>query len=179
MAERTSIGIGEMSRPPAAQFETVGDRCKGKIVSLSVEQQTNMDTGQLMFWQDGRPREMVVLVLSDNGELASLYARGGNFKVASGEGVALWNAITEAAAAAGATDIEMGATLEVVHSGLGTKEGGKNPPKLYRARYTKPPKAAVATDRLFSDDEGEDTALAPAAAAPAPTRSLFEDEEGF
>lgn len=148
-----SLPLSELKSSPSISFENVGDRVAGVIESVSRKQQTHFETGELLSWSNGDPRMLTFIVIrKDDGEEGALYARGGSFEVASGEGTSLEGAIVEAAIAAGATALEKGARLEVVHSGLSKRVSGKNPAKLYRAKYT-PATAAVPLSDLFTPSE--------------------------
>jgi hypothetical protein len=150
MAE--SMDLSELSNPAAVKFESVGDRVAGRIIDVSQQPQTDIETGEPLYFTSGKPRLQLVIVLEIDGESRSLYAKGGTYEVASGEGTSLQNAITEAAKAAGAKSLDAGATLEVVHTGLGKKTNPAfSAPRLFRARYS-PPVASVPLDGLFSDD---------------------------
>jgi len=135
-----------------ATLANVGDRVAGTIVSVRRAQQTDLDTGSPLTWSDGNPRMMTVVVIrKDDGEEGALYARGGNFEVVTGEGTSLEGAIVDAVTTVGASSIDAGARLEVVHSGLGKRSSAaKNPPKLYRAKYT-PAASSMAVSDLFSE----------------------------
>ena len=69
----------------SAKFDYPGDTVTGKIVSADVRQQTDMDSGEPLFWPDGKPRNQLVLALQtseqdsdeDDGR-RSVYIRGGN-----------------------------------------------------------------------------------------------------
>lgn len=156
MTQDQGISISELTRPPAAKFEDVGDRVKGVITRAARQQQTDLDTGELMVWANGDPRmQTVIAVQQADGTEVTLYARGGNYTVETGEGTAMEKAIVDAVVAAKADAIKVGATLEVVHSGLGkAAKRGVNQPKLYRARYVPPaaPDTEVPVSGLFSDD---------------------------
>lgn len=146
-----SLPIGDLIASPAVKFEAVGDRVAGTITSVRRQQQTDFDTGEALTWSNGDPRMMTVVRMEINGEERALYARGGKYEAVEGEGTSLEAAIVDAVVAAGGTSIAKGATLEVVHSGLGKPpKRGANAPKLYRAKYT-PPTESVAISDLFSD----------------------------
>ena len=127
----------------SAKFENVGDTLKGVIVSAEVAQQTDPDNGTPKKWDDGRPvMQLIVTVQTDLREedgddgQRRIYAKGGNYEVASGKGSAMLVAIREAIKKAGASKIAEGATLTVQHSGLGVKKKAAfNAPKLYVAKY--------------------------------------------
>lgn len=136
----------------SAKFDDVGDKVTGVILTAEVAQQTDPETGTPKTWNDGRPVMQLVITLQtderdgddDDGQ-RRLYAKGGNYEVASGKGTALLPAVREAVKKAGAKGIEPGARLTVQHSGLGTKKKAAfNAPKLYVAKYE--PGAAAPID---------------------------------
>lgn len=152
-----SIPLSDLARPPAAKFDNIGERAKGTIAKVSREQQTDLDTGQALVWPDGKPRLQLVVTLDvADGSQLCLYAKGGKFDAETGEGVSMEQAIVDAVKAAGDDAVRVGALLEVVHSGLGKRPSpGKNPPKLYRAQYTKPTAGVPiggGSSGLFSDE---------------------------
>ena len=147
-----SIDISTLASSPAAKFDAVGDMVKGRIEGVRQAQQTSIDTGEPLTFSDGTPRMQLVIRLDVDGETKTLYAKGGNYDVASGEGTSMQQAIVDAVMGAGASRIETGATLAVVHSGLGKKTNAAfSAPKLYRAEY-RPPVEAVPIAGLFSDE---------------------------
>ena len=126
----------------SAKFEAIGDLVKGRILSAEPRQQTTPE-GALKTWSDGKPMMQLVITLQtdlhdeddDDGQRA-VYAKGGKYKVASGKGTSMLEAIREAVKRAGAKGIDIGATLTVQHSGLGDKTApAYSAPKLYVAKY--------------------------------------------
>lgn len=130
----------------AARFDAVGDFIKGRIVSADERQQTDVETGEKLTWADGSPRMQWVITLAtdlrddaDDDGLRTVYAKGGNFTAATGEGKSMQSAIRDAVADAKAKVIAEGGTLTVKHSGLGEKKNkAYSAPKLYVAKYTPP-----------------------------------------
>lgn len=141
-------------------FEEVGDSVEGEILSCEIRQQTSVDTGELLTFSDGSPRKQLVVTLQtklhdndDDDGIRTVYAKGGRYDVATGEGTSMRDAIAEAVKSTSASAIEEGGTLVVAFTGLGVKKSkGQNAPKLYTAGYRKP-KASVAASALFSDGE--------------------------
>jgi len=142
----------------AAKFEEVGDMVAGEILNVDVTQQTDMDTGTPLTWSDGRPREQLVIALQtelheddeDDG-VRRIYAKGGNYEVASGKGKAMKDAIADALRKVGAKSIDEGGFLRVAYTGVGKKTNrGYSAPKLYTASY-EAAKASVAVGDLFED----------------------------
>jgi len=67
---------------PAIKFETIGDKYTGQVIDKELRQQTDLDTGELQFWNDGRAKMMAVLTLQvqdpteeDDGK-RNLFVRG-------------------------------------------------------------------------------------------------------
>jgi hypothetical protein len=143
----------------AAPFDEVGDEVKGTITDVVVNQQTDMETGAPLTWTDGSPRMQLVVSLQtgeradDNDDgIRRIYAKGGNYEVASGTGTSMKNAIADALKKVGATSIDEGGVLRVAYTGVGKKTNrGFSAPKLYRATY-EAPKASVKAEDLFSEE---------------------------
>jgi hypothetical protein len=65
---------GGASGPPSVKFPTVGTTFTGTAISEEVQQQRDFTTGDLQFWNDGKPKWQVVLTCSDaDGELHRLF----------------------------------------------------------------------------------------------------------
>lgn len=147
------IGGGSKAFP----FNEVGDKVSGVITSVSRKQQTSYDGKELLTWDDGSPRLLTYIELQtdlregdDDEGIRSLWAKGGNFEVASGSGQAMEKAIVDAVKKTGARSIDEGAKLTVAFSGLGkTTTRGYQPPKLFVAKY-EPPTQSVSDDDLFA-----------------------------
>lgn len=110
---------------PSAKFETIGDTVTGRIITSESRQQTDMDTGELLFWNDGRPRMQVLITLEQpDGDDVRLYVKGN-----------MQNAIKKALRDSDAKLLP-GGTLTVTYTGDGepTKRGW-NAPKQYTAVY--------------------------------------------
>lgn len=138
----------------SAKFENVGDRIEGTIVSAEVKPQTDIETGEIKRWSDGKPVEQWVISLQtdlreadDDDGIRTLYAKGGRFDAASGSGQSMMEAIK---AAASGKPIEEGGTLTVMYSGQGKKKNvAYSAPKLYKAKYAAP---AIKTADLDDND---------------------------
>ncbi|MGH3965744.1 MAG: hypothetical protein ACRDRY_21245 [Pseudonocardiaceae bacterium] len=106
-----------------------------------VAQQTDFDTGEPMFWPDGRPKNQVIvpgtvtqgLEGPDDDGNRRLYIKG-----------YMQNAVSAALKAVGAKVPEAGGVLTVTYSQDGQKQGRRQPPKLYTATYTPPSPVAEA-----------------------------------
>lgn len=145
----------------AAKFDEVGDTVVGTITDAKLQQQTSLEDNTPLTWNDGSPRMQLVITLQtdqrdpekeDDDGLRRIYAKGGQYEVASGSGSSMKDAIADALKKAKAKSIEEGATLTVAFTGEGKKKNrGHNAPKLYKAKYEAPSKAAVSTQDLFDD----------------------------
>lgn len=141
----------------SAKFETMGDMVKGTVIDCSLQQQTSMDDNKPLFWDNGDPRMQLVIKLQtderdpdiENDEgVRSLYAKGGNFEVAQGQGKAMKTAIADAVKTSGAK-LREGGKLQVAYTGEGKKTNrGYAAPKLFTAKY-EGPVSSVETSDLF------------------------------
>jgi hypothetical protein len=131
----------------SASFKNEKDMVWGDVVHSEVRQQTDFDSGELLFWNDGKPRLQLVISLQteeqddeeDDG-VRKVYAKGNMLK-----------AIRAAIAKAGARGIENGGKLAVQYVGDGPKPPRGFPPKLYGAKY-EPPVYSTA----LPDDPGDE-----------------------
>jgi hypothetical protein len=151
-----SIPLTDLQNSPSAKFEDIGDKYSGTIVSLNERPQTDLMTGAVKTFVDGTPMtQWVITIEQPDGEVYSLYAKGGRPKSCSaGDGESMLSAIGTAVRAAGATSLDVGGQLAVAHTGLGEVRQGMNPMKLYKAQYKAPaPKnSSIPAGDLFSDE---------------------------
>ena len=68
---------------PTATFKEINDEVRGKVVGVEVREQRDIDTGEILRWQDGRPKQMAIVLLEtheptdeDDSGLHNLYVRG-------------------------------------------------------------------------------------------------------
>jgi hypothetical protein len=116
----------------AAKFPSPGTTVSGSVVrEPEVAQQTEFGTGRPLFWDDGKPRNQLVVQIqtdqrddSEDDGIRSIYIKGKS----------LTNAVREAVKAAGAPGLEVGGVLTITYTGDGKAERGM-PPKLYTAEY--------------------------------------------
>ena len=142
----------------AAKFDNLGDIVEGTITDVKLSQQTSMETNEPLTWSDGSPRMQLVISLQttdrsdDNDDgVRRVFAKGGNYEVASGRGKSLKDAIGDAVKVAGVRSIDEGGILKIGYTGEGKKTNrGYSAPKLYVASY-KPPVQSVAAEDLFGD----------------------------
>lgn len=143
----------------AFQFENIGDICHGTVISAEIRQQTSME-GEALVWADGTPRKQLVIVVQtdeisdeDDGQ-RTLFAKGGRFEVATGEGTSMRDAIADAMRLAQAKSLDPGDELWVGYTGIGKGRRGFSPPKLYSAKFRKASAGVKAAD-IFGDTPAE------------------------
>ena len=136
-AEQFLMGGGVAS----AKFEAPGDTVSGIIDEApEVRQQTDIGTGEPVFWPSGDPKMQLIVTLQtnlrdnndDNGK-RRIYVKGKS----------LTEAVREAVKKTGARGLEVGGTLSVTYTGDGQASRGFNPPKLYTATYARPDTTAA------------------------------------
>lgn len=124
----------------SAKFPTVGSSITGTVASdPEVVQQTEFGTGKPLFWDDGKPRQQLVVQLNTN---LREDAEDDGVRAIYVKGKSLTGAIREAVKLAGAPGLEIGGTLTVTYVGDGKAERGM-PPKLYTAAYQRPTNTAA------------------------------------
>ena len=140
-------------------FENVGDICRGTVISAKVSQQTSIDNGEPLTWPDGRPRMQLVVELQtdlhetdDDDGVRTIFAKGGRYEIASGEGTSMRDAIADAVKTAKADGINPGDELAVGYTGIGKPtQRGYTAPKLYAASFRPASKSVKAADLFGSD----------------------------
>lgn len=136
----TNGGGGDSQSSGNISFAEVGDTVVGTIETAP----------RLVTTQYG---DRLVLELSAlDGTTA---AADGN-QVTAGDVVTVWvkpgamaRAITNAVRTAGCSGLEIGGKLAIKHSALGEKKPGRNPAKLYDAKYEAPAAKPTNVDDLF------------------------------
>jgi hypothetical protein len=135
------------------KFDKIGAEVSGRILSLDLQQQKDFESGELLFWKDGAPRQQVRIVIEtqerdpdifdDDGSRA-IYAKGG-----------LQAAVRDAVRKSGAKTIEVGGHLTVSYVDDGeAPRRGLNAAKIYRATYVAgPPEPPEAKASDFLNDE--------------------------
>lgn len=138
------------------KFGKINDTVMGTVIKAEVRQQTSLD-GQLLTWDDGSPRKQLVVTLQtaehdddDDDGVRMIYAKGGKFDIAKGEGQSMRDAIAEAVTAVGAKRLEPGDELAVAYTGESPARRGYSPAKLYVAQFKKT-KGSVAAADLFGE----------------------------
>lgn len=155
----------------SAKFDNVGDSITGVIESTEVKQQTDIQSGAPLTWDNGDPRMQLVVRLKtdlrdpnieDDDGVRAIYVKGSKKPGSQ----SLHDAVASAVRAVGAKGLEVGGTLTVTFTGEEPSQTrGFNPRKLYTAQYATPDKAAATGDYLGTNPTPQQ---APAAAAPAP-----------
>jgi hypothetical protein len=149
----TSIPLSELQSSPAAKFDAVGATFVGRITNLDKRANTDPVTGQVKTFQSGDVMYVwVITIEQDNGESVALWASGGKYVPASGQGESMLSAIGTAVRASEAGSVDVGGRLGVRHTGLGEAKPGLNAPKLYQAQYEPPAPSAgtIPADDLFA-----------------------------
>ncbi|GAA4706495.1 hypothetical protein [Streptomyces youssoufiensis] len=133
----------------SAKFPALGTTVSGRITERpTVEQQRDFTTGELKFWDDGKPQMQLVVTLAtserdplnpeDDGA-RRLYIKG-----------QMKNAVAAAVRASGARGLEIGGTLTVTYARDGQKTNPRfNAPKNYDAVYV-----PAAQNELNTPDPG-------------------------
>jgi hypothetical protein len=147
----------------SASFPEIGASVTGTIVrEPEVQQQRDFKTGELKFWDDGKPMQQLKVVLAtdqrdpsvddDKGERA-VYVKA-----------RMQKAVRDAVRASGAPGLQVGGQLTVTFVAEEPTTGGY-PPKLYTASYVPAPNAQV-NDFLNGGQPTQAPAPAPVQAAP-------------
>ncbi|HEU0067824.1 MAG TPA: hypothetical protein VFQ26_01005 [Nitrospiraceae bacterium] len=138
-------------------FENIGDVVRGTITHMEKRQQTGLEDNKPLFWDDGSPRMLAVFTLQtalrddpDDDGLRSIYAKGGRYEIAEGEGMSMKDAIAQAVRDAKAKTVELGDELAVGFTGRAKAKKGYTAAKLYAASFRKGTKPMSADD-LFDD----------------------------
>jgi len=121
---------------PSAKFEKVGDTISGKVVSAFTRQQTDMDTGEPLTWDDGRPKMMLLVDISTDLRNPDIAGDDGTRRVYGRS--ALLTAIRQAVRGSGGKLMVDGdLTVTRVEDGQPPKKG-YNAPHVYRVEYVAP-----------------------------------------
>lgn len=120
---------------PSAKFPTIGTTVGGEITTQpTVEQQRDFTTGELKFWDDGKPQmQMVVTLATAERDPANPEDDGTRRLYVKGQ---MKNAVAQAVKAAGGRGLEVGGRLAVTYSSDGQKSNPRfNAPKQFTAQY--------------------------------------------
>jgi hypothetical protein len=143
-ADQFLLGGGGSS----AKFDQIGDSVTGVIISTDVQQQTDITTGAPLTWDNGDPRQQLVVRLQteqrdpdnpDDDGIRAVYVKGS--KKAGTR--SMHDAVATAVRAAGGKGLEEGGTLTVKFVGEEPpSQRGLSPRKLWEATYVQPDRAA-------------------------------------
>jgi hypothetical protein len=152
----------------SAVFENIGDHVTGVIISTAVQQQTDITTGVPLKWDNGDPRQQLVVRLQttqrdpanpDDDGVRNIYVKGS--KKAGTQ--SMHDAVATAVRQAGGKGLQEGGTLTVTFVGEEPpSQRGLSPRKLWSATYQQPDRAAASGGFLGT------TTPTPAAAPVAP-----------
>ena len=132
---------------PAAKFPTIGTTVKGTVLKAEVTQQTDFDSGEPKFWDDGKPMLQIVLTIQTDERDPDIVNDEGERRIfVKGQ---MLQALRSALRAVGARDITPGDTIAVQYTGDGEAKRGMNPPKLYAVQVKK---GSPTADLLGSQD---------------------------
>lgn len=141
------LNQGSGSSYPSVSFPEIGAEVKGRIVSEPRIVPTTPYGG-------GEPEDKLVVEIETTVDTNTPDGNGG-YNTVKGETVALWvrkgwmlGAVREAVREAGRTTLDEGGTLHVRYTEDGERKPGKNPPKLFKAKYTPPAAGGVDLDDL-------------------------------
>lgn len=122
---------------PSAKFEAIGTVHRGTILDFNKSSQTDIQTGEPVYWNDGRPKEQVIITIQtderdqdidDDDGRRRFYVKGN-----------MQAAVRDAVRKSGAKRLEVGGMLAVQYHADGeAKKAGFNKPKLYTAEYRAP-----------------------------------------
>lgn len=153
---------------PSAKFPTIGTTVSGRITERpTVEQQRDYTTGDLKFWDDGKPQMQLVVTLATSERDPEVQDDDGTRRIyIKGQ---MKNAVAQAVRTAGARGLEVGGVLSVTYSGDGERKNVKfNAPKNFTATYTPAASAELNTP--------EPTPQPTAAATPPPVPGLTAEQ---
>lgn len=130
---------------PTAKFPNVGDTHVGRVLDAEVTQQTDID-GNLLFWDDGKPREQIVATLQTEERDPSIEDDDGRRKLyIKGQ---MMKAVADAMRKAGAKQIVGGRLAVRFESQAAPDKPGRSGKKIYAAAFEAG--AAPAVDDLLA-----------------------------
>lgn len=166
------MGIGSILNTTGGKsfsFSEIGASVTGTVMAADVVQKRNFDSGELEFWDDGKPIEQVRITLEtnlrdasdpDDDGARSVYVKGWGDQLRE---------LRRAVKASGGEDIEAGGTFTATYVRDGEIAKGKRgfPPKVYAYEY----KAPSGTSSLLGGQRPapvQQAAPQPVQQAPAP-----------
>lgn len=144
MSDVSSFLTPACQRGPVAKFPEIGAVVTGTVISSEVTQQTELGTGKPLFFDDGRPRQQLVVTIQTTQRDPEVEDDDGRRRVfVTGTKVSEGGGMLGAFRRAGISDIPNGSTLTVkyTHDGARTSPGF-NPPKQYEVTLA-PPNASA------------------------------------
>jgi len=165
---------GSAGKSAFAKDDPIGTTVTGTILSTEVRQQTDLETGKPMTWENGDPRMQLVVSLQtdqrvpdepDDDGVRAVYVKGSKAPGSQ----SLHDAVRAAVQAANAKGIEPGGTLTVQLIGTEpSKTRGYNDRKLWAAAYKAPDHAAATGGFLGTGGQPVQQPAAPSVPAPQP-----------
>jgi hypothetical protein len=168
-ADQFLLGGGGAS----AKFEEIGDSVTGTILSTQVQQQTDINTLDPLFWPNGDARMQLVVRLQttdhldsddpDDDGVRNVYVKGSKTPGTQ----SMHDAVATAVRKSGGKGLEEGGTLTVKFVGSQpppADKKGLSPRKLYEAVYVQPDRAAQSGSFLGTAPQAT---LAPTEPTPA------------
>lgn len=171
--------INSAQSVPGAKFDTVGDTVKGTVVDVDVRQCTKFGTTEPEFWDNGDPKEQLVITLQtdlsdggadDDGKRRIYAPKPSNMLQAIGK------ALKDAGAKVGqgSAKLDVGGTLAVRFTGQRPHEKpGFNPIKEYAAAYAPPANSAADALLGSSGEQAENPAPQPVAVGASASADLL------
>ncbi|GAA2457205.1 hypothetical protein [Streptomyces macrosporus] len=148
---------------PSAKFPTIGTTVAGRITERpTVEQQRDYTTGELKFWDDGKPQmQLVVTVQTDQRDPSVEDDDGTRRLYIKGQ---MKTAVAQAVRAAGARGLEVGGILSVTYARDGERKNPRfNAPKNFTAVYTPAAQAELHAPEPGAQPQGQPVAAQQAA----------------
>jgi len=140
---------------PSAKFPAIGATVTGQItMQPTVEQQRDYTTGDLKFWDDGKPQMQMVVTLATNERDPDVQDDDGTRRLyVKGQ---MKNAVAQAVRAAGARGLEVGGQLTIRYTHDGQKSNPRfNAPKQFDAQYVAAATAHLGTGEQVNTQTGE------------------------
>lgn len=126
---------------PAAKFPAIGTVVTGKIIEPpTVQQQTEIGTGKPLTFDDGKPRNQLVVTIQTESRDPEIEDDDGKRRFfVTGTKASEGGGMLGAFKRAGITDLLVGGTLTVTYTHDGARTSPAfNPPKQYEVSYAPP-----------------------------------------
>ncbi len=152
---------------PPCSFETIGQVHEGIISGMEKSQQKDMITGEKKTWEDGNPRELLIITLQTNERSAEIDGDDGERRLYVKKPSGMFQAIKTAMAK---NRFQIGARLAIKYTKNGkVTKAGLNPPKEYVAKYTPAGQAEVPQQTTYRQNNALPHDPLPAAAPLSPS----------